>query len=156
VIFVTAHAEHALDAFDGGAIDYVLKPVQASRLKTALDRARARQRAPTSTRLPVQTRNGVVLIAHETITHVVIEGASVVLYTPDDRYFLDLRLSDVERALPDALLRRVHRNALVNLDHVQRFEAVDSGGYIAHIGPDAKIAVSRKAARELRRHWKLS
>ncbi len=45
VVFCTAHAEHAVEAFDGGAVDYVLKPVEASRLAKALARARERESA---------------------------------------------------------------------------------------------------------------
>jgi len=155
VIFTTAHAEHALQAFEEGAVDYLLKPIEAGRLKRALDRVRERlPDRPTSTRLPVQTRSGIVLVPHADITHAVIEGESVVLHTTARTYFLDRRLADLERALPTALFRRVHRTALVNLDHVTHFESVDSGGYIAHLG-EARVAVSRQAARTLRRDWKL-
>ena len=156
VIFTTAHADHALQAFEGGAVDYLLKPVEAGRLKIALDRARARPPArPAPTRLPVQTRSGIVLVPHSEITHATIEGESVVLHTTETAYYLDLRLADLERALPGDLFRRVHRSAVVNLHHVTRFESVDSGGYIAHLGGGARVAVSRQVARTLRRDWKL-
>jgi len=76
VVFVTAHAEHALAAFDGGALDYVLKPVDPARLKTALERAKerlgARRAAPEGPapsgpddRLAVPTRRGLVVLGTE-------------------------------------------------------------------------------------------
>jgi len=156
VIFTTAHAEHAVTAFDGGAVDYLLKPIEAGRLKIALDRVRGRQRAMTSaTRLPVPTRKGVVLVPFAEITHAVIDGESLLLHTEDSKYYLDFRLSDLEKKLPETGFRRVHRRALVNLEQVERFEAVDSGGYIAHIRGGARVQVSRQAARALRKDWNL-
>ncbi len=159
VIFTTAHAEHAVKAFDGGAVDYLLKPIEAGRLQLALDRVRDRlssTRTPiTATRLPVPTRKGVVLVPFAEITHAVIDGESLVLHTEKSKYYLDIRLADLERRLPPQGFRRVHRRALVNLERVQRFEAVDSGGYIAHLVGGARVAVSRQAARALRKDWNL-
>ena len=156
VIFTTAHAEHAIKAFDGGAVDYLLKPIEAGRLKLALDRVRERTRAtaPQATRLAVPTRKGVVMLSFADITHAVLDGESVVLHTIKGNYYLDIRLSDLEKRLPDGFLR-VHRRGLVNLDRVERFEVVDSGGYIAHIAGGARVAVSRQAARALRKQWDL-
>lgn len=157
VVFTTAHADHALTAFDGGAVDYVLKPIEPARLVRALDRARERlgarrggQAAPARFALP--TRRGVILLDPEDIGLAVIDGASVRLVTRRGTFFTDLRLSDLEARLPSAFVR-VHRQAIVHLGRVERLEDADSGGYVAVLDDGARVAVSRQVARRLRRTW---
>ncbi|MDG1482779.1 MAG: response regulator [Myxococcota bacterium] len=158
IIFTTAHTEHALAAFDGGAVDYLLKPVEARRLKTALDRVRL---APPpsvpqpDSRLPLATRSGVLLLNPAEIRAVLIEGESVILATDRGRFFTDLRLSELEERLPSQHFLRVHRQALVNMRRVLRMETLATGGYLAHTDAGEAVPVSRKVARELRRQWGL-
>lgn len=159
VVFTTAHAEHAVDAFEGGAVDYLLKPIEAGRLRKALDRCAERlspvpSDAPPG-RLVVPTSKGVELIPHEALSHAVIDGASVVLHTDRGRFFVDWRLVELERRLPAERFERVHRQALVNLDRVERLEDLPTGGWVAHLQGGAEVAVSRQAARRLRRRWGL-
>ncbi|MEL6347453.1 MAG: LytTR family DNA-binding domain-containing protein [Myxococcota bacterium] len=158
IVFTTAHAEHAVEAFAGGAADYLLKPVEAGRLKQALDRVRARQEPPElpADRLPLSTPSGVLLLDPAEIRCALIEGESVVMYTDRGRHFTDQRLSELEDRLVGAgSFYRVHRRALVNLRRVLRLESLDSGGYIAHTDGGEAAPVSRKVARELRRRWGL-
>jgi two-component system, LytTR family, response regulator len=163
VVFVTAFSEHAVAAFDGGAVDYVLKPVEPDRLRKALERARERIRGNRRTdlvadfgRLPLATARGIVLLDITAIEHASIEGASVVVQTADQRHYTDARLSELERRLPAGHFERVHRSALVNLSAVVRLEPMETGGYVACLRCGAKITVSRQAARSLRKRWKLS
>jgi two-component system LytT family response regulator len=158
VIFTTAHPEHAVAAFDGGATDYLLKPIEAERLGKALDRARARRPradAPRTDRLAVPTRKGVVLIKPDELVRAVLDGESLVLVTDRGSFFTDWRLSDLEARLPEDRFARVHRRALVQLDRVDRFEPLDSGGYFAWFADGTSVEVSRQVARRLRRDWGL-
>jgi two-component system LytT family response regulator len=162
IIFTTAHAEHAIEAFDGGAADYILKPVEAGRLKQALDRVRQRLTPTTADsggaaaggRLALATHSGVLLLDPAEIRCAIIEGESVVLYTDRGQHFSDQRLSELEVRLPAGFLR-VHRRAVVNMARVLRLESQPSGGYLAHTDGGEVIAISRKVARELRREWGL-
>jgi len=163
VVFVTAYAEHAVEAFDRDAVDYLLKPVEPERLAKALDRVRKRvEEAPRprerddesepliqTHKLAVPTRKGIVLLDPSTISHVVLDGESCVIHAGGAVYITDFRLTDLERRL--ATFQRLHRKALVNLDHVVRLEPVDSGGYLAHLRTGEIVEVSRQAARKLRR-----
>jgi two-component system, LytTR family, response regulator len=156
VVFVTAHAEHAVEAFDQEAVDYVLKPVDAARLSRALERVRARQRPPSEVppgKLAVQTARGVVLLDPAGITHACIEGASVEIHGEQGPVFTDLTLAELERRLPSPPFERLHRKALVNLDRVARLEPVSTGGYRAHTDLGDTVDVSRAAARALRRRF---
>jgi two-component system LytT family response regulator len=162
IIFTTAHAEYAVAAFEGGAADYLLKPVEASRLRKALDRVTlTADRPPADTpttadgRLPLATRGGVVLLAPGEIRCVLIEGESVVLQTDRGQFFTDLRLSELEVRLPKADFLRVHRRALLNMRRVLRMETLATGGYLAHTDGGEAVPVSRKVARDLRRMWNL-
>lgn len=168
VIFCTAHAQHAVAAFDVGAIDYLLKPIEAARLRKALDRARShearrrfaeeleRRRAPAAavasvSRLALETREGIVLLDPRQVTHAQLEGELVTVYTTTARYFCASALGDLEARLPAETFVRVHRRALLNLSHVVRLEACETGGFIARTAGGHVVEVSRQAARDLRR-----
>ena len=157
VIFVTAHSEHALEAFDVGADDYLLKPVEAARLKRALERA-AQRLNPTASagvearlaRVPVQTARGIVLVNPNELSHAELSGPLLTLYTERGTLLADFTLQHLQDALPDPRFWRVHRRAFVNLDFVERLEPVESGGYLAHMRGGARVVVSRQVGRRLR------
>lgn len=165
VILCTAHAEHAVDAFEYGAVDYVLKPVEAARLQKALERARARlgpkegpepaRAAATGakglTRLPIPTRQGIVLVDPDTISHATLEGELVTVFTTQGEFLTDFTLNELADKLPVEGFQRVHRRALLNLAHVTRLEPLETGGYIARTTRGHAVEVSRQSARELRR-----
>jgi len=158
LIFLTAHPNHALEAFEVGAIDYLLKPVDAPRLEKALDRARTfldrdEPRAPPTAiaKLPVQTKAGVVLLAPNEITHAVLESELVTIATADKTLITDFTLGELEAKLPSPPFVRVHRRAILNVERTTRFEPLPSGGYLAHVEGGRSVDVSRAVARKLRR-----
>ncbi len=158
VIFCTAHAEHAVKAFDTGAIDYLLKPIEPERLQKALARARERREAFSNevkkhqlARLPISTRQGVVLVDPDTITHAVLEDELVTVFTRDGKHLSDFTLNDLEQRLPPGKFERVHRRAILNLEAVARLEPLETGGYLAKTHTGHSVEVSRQSARELRK-----
>ena len=157
VILVTAHADHAVEAFEHGAADYVLKPVEASRLQKALERVRTRLSPPAEAparpldRLPIPTRQGIVLVAPEAISHATLEDELVTVFTVQGDYLTDFSLQELVDRLPAEGFHRVHRRALLNLAHVTRLEPLETGGYLARTGRGHTVEVSRQSARELRR-----
>ncbi|QRN95572.1 response regulator [Archangium violaceum] len=167
VVLVTAHADHAVDAFEHGAVDYVLKPVEASRLQKALERVRARlapkaaleagkgsaveQLARPLARLPIPTRQGIVLVDPDTISHATLEDELVTVFTAQGDYLTDFTLQELVDRLPTEGFYRVHRRALLNLAHVTRLEPLETGGYLARTARGHTVEVSRQSARELRR-----
>lgn len=163
VILCTAHAEHAVDAFEHGAVDYVLKPVEAARLQKALERVRARlgpqagqeiAKGPAVkglARLPIPTRQGIVLVDPDTISHASLEGELVTVFTTQGDFLTDFTLQELVDKLPVEGFHRVHRRALINLAQVARLEPLETGGYIARTTRGHAVEVSRQSARELRR-----
>ncbi|TQF16413.1 response regulator [Myxococcus llanfairpwllgwyngyllgogerychwyrndrobwllllantysiliogogogochensis] len=166
VILCTAHAEHAVEAFEHGAVDYVLKPVEPARLQKALERTRARIEAdarprdtpaPEKTapralaRLPIPTRQGIVLVDPETISHASLDDELVTVFTTQGEFLTDFTLNELAEKLPEELFHRVHRRALLNLRHVARLEPLETGGYLARTARGHAVEISRQSARELRR-----
>ena len=159
VVFVTAHPEHAVQAFEVGAVDYVMKPVDDARLAKALDRARqfldqgGERPAPVKlAKLAIATHDGAALVSPADVTHATFDGALVTVHTPVRMILTDDTLQDLATKLEAAgSFERVHRRAIVNLDHVERLESVDSGGYVACLSTGKRVDVSRQSARKLRR-----
>jgi two-component system, LytTR family, response regulator len=149
IVFVTAHAEHAADAFDLGVVDYVLKPVTADRLAKALARARAAARQPT--RLTLETRKGLVLLDAAELIAARLDGTLVTLVTTRGELPTALTLKALAARLPAGRFVRVDRRHLVNLDEIVRLEPQLHGGGVAVTRSGLALPVSRQAARSLRR-----
>jgi two-component system LytT family response regulator len=153
-----------VEAFDAGATDYLMKPIEEDRLKKALARARERQAtkrlrpeadqprmppAPELQRLPLATREGIVLLDPETISHALLDGELVTVFSDRGKILTDASLQELETKLPGFV--RVHRRALLNLRQVARLESQDTGGFLARTLAGEAVPVSRQAARELRK-----
>ena len=146
VIYVTAHRDHAVDAFDIGAVDYVLKPVDASRLRQAIDRVR---KTPQD-KLAVHTGQGVVLVDIGQISLVSFDGTLTTIHRVDGASLMtDQSLSALSARLPE--LMRVHRRYLLSLTHTERLSPTPSGAYVALTVDGHEVPVSRQAARRLRK-----
>ena len=130
VVFVTAHAEHAVKAFDLDAVDYVTKPVRRERLQAALQRAAQRLALPAPETSPemeeepvlvVSDRGRVVRVPMSEVLYLKAELKYVTLRTPQRTYVLDDSLAELEERLGPRFLR-VHRNALVSRKAVRALE----------------------------------
>ena len=155
VIFVTAHAQHAIEAFELGAADYVLKPVTGARLAKAIARTReVRAKLQPSVRLPVETRQGIVLVDPGAIVYVHFDGALVTIVGALESWITTATLKELEDRLPPTFAR-VDRRHLLNLDEVTRLEPEADGGYVAVTRSGARVPVSRQAGRDLRKRLAL-
>ena len=126
VVFVTAHAEHALRAFELDAADYLTKPVTRARLHAALQRVAQRRRpasAPSGTEAVLVVSDGgrVLRVPLAEVLYLRAELKYVTLRTVQHSYVLDDALADLEQRLgPDFV--RIHRNALVAKTAVRALE----------------------------------
>lgn len=162
IVFCTAHSEHAVAAFERGAVDYLLKPIEALRLKKALARARERLATQRATvpqrvdarpfdRLAIPTKGGIELVDPDRISHAILEGELVSIVTDSGAFLSDDPLAELHARLPEASFVRVHRRAILNLAHLARLEPLPSGGYLAHTRGGHVVEISRQVARDLRR-----
>ena len=158
IIFVTAHDEHALRAFDLRAVDYLLKPVRLNRLKEALSRVTS---APLSqdTPPPDQTTKRTHFVSQESgrvwqipildVLYLRAELRYVTARTHEREYLLDESLVKLESELADSFLR-IHRNCLVARQHLLGFKRVhdaEGGHWCAMLrGCEDNLPVSRRQA----------
>lgn len=150
VVFVTAHEEHAVDAFDLRAVDYVLKPVREQRLAEAVRRVLAAGGRPTASdeQIPVE-RGGITrFINRSDIRYVEAQGDYARLHTEHDSYLLRTPLSALEEEWAAAGFVRIHRSSLVALGHVDEVR-MENGRCTVRVG-GSQLQVSRRHTRALR------
>jgi two-component system response regulator AlgR len=149
VIFVTAHDEHALRAFDLRAVDYLLKPVRLNRLKEALSRVPRRESPPGRTHFTAQERSRVWQVPVADVLYLRAEQRYVTARTREREYLLDESLVKLEEEFPQAFLR-IHRNCLVARQHLLGFKRVHDteGGHWVTLLRDwpEQLPVSRRQA----------
>lgn len=165
VIFVTAHEEHAVDAFDVGAIDYLLKPVRRPRLVRAMERARLRHDArqtPVAADPPaalagdgaaeenifwIPVRSGTARIAVDDILRIEAAADHVYFHTAERTYLYRITMTELEKRLEGSGLVRVHRSAFIRPERVMGTQRrgkvleflLDDGTYIP-VGPSFRAA----------------
>lgn len=156
IVFVTAHEEHAIEAFDVHAVDYLLKPPSQERLTRALERVAAGQQdaAPTTSDDPldvlaVDVGRRVIMVERSDIAWVQSAGDYVRLHTRDEAsYLLRLPMSVLEQRWNDHGFVRIHRGYLVSLSDVTELRSDSTQTTVTVAG--AHLPVSRRHLRELR------
>jgi len=180
-IFVTAYDQHAIAAFEVNAVDYLLKPVDASRLEQALQRARKRlgSERPTAGPLNDQLERIVRLMADREVRReqVAIKvGERFMLVQAEEIIFASLAdesinivtgqvtgtsnyrtLDDLQARLDPAVFWRVHRSHLVNINKIKEIVPWFSRNYILRMkdARSTEIPVSRAQTKRLREYLKL-
>lgn len=152
IVFVTAHEEHAVDAFEVRAVDYVLKPVRADRLAEAVRRVVGDgEHAPAGQDLEVPVERGGVtrLVRRSDVTHVEAQGDYARLHTSDGSHLLRVPLTQLESEWGSAGFVRIHRSLLVALAHVTELR-MDGGRCSVRLSDGSELGVSRRQTRELR------
>lgn len=164
VIFVTAYNEHALEAFERNAVDYLLKPVRPERLEAALNRAQALSRVQLQALDELQDsaeacvysnfRGGVLRIPVAEIYYFRAEQKYVVARHTGGEALLEDSLKSLEQQLGDQFLR-IHRNALAAKRYLNALEKRPDGSFqICLRGVDDRLEVSRRHLPEVRRWLK--
>ncbi|GAA1156029.1 LytR/AlgR family response regulator transcription factor [Ornithinicoccus hortensis] len=154
VVFVTAYDDHAVDAFDLRAVDYVMKPYRPERLAAALDRALHQVEGPEEAgrtddeTIPVELGGVTRFVARRDIVYVTAQGDYARLHTAEGSHLLRVPLATLEQRWADAGFVRIHRSHLVALQHVQEIR-VEGGRYTVVVGGE-QLSVSRRHTRDLR------
>jgi two-component system LytT family response regulator len=165
VVFVTAYDSHALRAFEVHAVDYVLKPYRAERLREALTRARARigtrpdpAALARDARSPGQYANRVVVkdgaqihvIPVERLDFAQAQDDYVALRTAGKTLLKTQTLGRLEATLDPSLFVRVHRSFLVRLDRIRALEPSSKNDHMAILADGTRVPVSREGYARLR------
>lgn len=161
VVFVTAHDDKAVAAFDVGAVDYLLKPIRQNRLDEAVRRvcaARSNEPEPAedpdSDVIPAELGGITHLVPRETIGWVEAEGDYARLHSATGTHLVRIPLSVLETRWRDHGFQRIHRSYLVSLRMVTGLRTAD-GAVLVRLrangsSPAVELPVSRRQARELR------
>ncbi|MGC4051505.1 MAG: LytTR family DNA-binding domain-containing protein [Paludibaculum sp.] len=162
VIFVTAFETHALQAFDTGAVDYLLKPVRKERLTAALEKARTqlaglKSEPPPPPPLAEPLRR--ILGRIGTDLHMLnpgdviafqADGDTVQIITAQGRYYADHSLRTLEAKLPPPQFRRIHRGTIINTDHIRKISPLTSKRWLLKMSNGLEAIVSKRMAGVIR------
>lgn len=170
IVFVTAHDEYALRAFEAAALDYLLKPVRRARLRTALARARERLMllhanaaeahgelveapalagapptapAVSAARLLVDRGQHMEVVRVEDIDWVEAADNYVIVHIGSERHRFRRTMEQLLARLPARGFVRIHRSTIVNLDRVRQVHAWFQGGSLLVLSDGAKLTVGR-------------
>jgi DNA-binding LytR/AlgR family response regulator len=168
IVIVTAYDQHAIRAFEEGAIDYLLKPVSPERLAGAVDRAlrlrpdeaatrfaSLREVAETGTagivrRIVVRKRDEYLLLDSREVLAIQAEGELVWVITANERYLASQTLRALQEKMRASSFRRIHRNALVNVNHVRRMSTLSSQRWLVTLSNNLEFIVSKRHAKNIR------
>lgn len=157
IVFISARERDALQAFEVGALDYLLKPVQPARLRETLDRAHERLRPSSQSpraidRLPVRSGNEILLLSIDQIVSIVVEGELLqITTTRNERHRVSgYRLKDLEARLEADAFVRLSRGSLANARFIAKLVPLIGGNYVAAMTNGQELVVSRSQAKALR------
>ena len=165
VVFVTAFSEHAVDAFEHGAVDYLLKPYSRERLRLAIERARAgRQRVeavaaePATSfpeRIAVPVGHRMRLVPVQSIDCVIAQLNYVELHVGHERLILRETMSAMDAQLDPRLFARIHRSRIVRIDAVTEIETLEAGRYVVRLASGTRLGSGAAYRDRVRRAFRL-
>jgi two-component system LytT family response regulator len=174
VVFVTAYDQHAVEAFEVAALDYLLKPIRRERLAESLRRVIAEVRSGRGAagqeaavrsvlktpevqqgleplrRLPVRFRREVRLLDLTQVSRIVSRDRVVLACSEGREFLVDYTLQELEERLPPGQFVRAHRAALVNIDAIESYGGED-GVLVLRLKDGTRVEASERRAAEVRR-----
>ncbi len=172
IVMVTAYDQHAIRAFDAGAVDYLLKPISQQRLGQALDRARKVFRDPAQAAERLAQLQELVPQAEHRLSNIrkivgklgqeyfilnanevfafQADGEITWILTAKQRYTATQNLRAIEARLNNSVFRRIHRNALVNLEQIRKMSMITSQRWLLTLNNGQEFVVSKRQAKNVR------
>jgi two-component system LytT family response regulator len=167
IVFITAYDEYAVRAFAVQALDYLVKPFQPARLHEAIDRALARGGPPREealravaaelqphrgplTRFVVRSADEIHFVRPADVTWIESSGNYVRLHTAAGPHMVRSSIRQLEQRLDPGVFVRVHRGAIVNLDHVRKLEPYFHGELVITLQDGSQVTSSRSYSGVLR------
>lgn len=169
IIFVTAYSEHALHAFEIGAVDYLLKPISEERLRTALERAQESRRHPQenaervartlnadtqspkrSPKIAARRAHDYYLLDLDEVFAFRAEGEIVWVLTAEKKYMASQTLQAIHERLEGTQFQRVHRGVIVNTDKIRKMSNLSSQRWLLTLTNGSEFIVSKRQAPLIR------
>ncbi len=171
VVFVTAHDQYAIQAFEINAIDYLLKPVTAGRFATALDRAKARlnSRSPDEAsrqilslletmasprrsvkRLAVRAAGKTLFVDVADVDWIEAAENYVQLHTGRAGHLLHVTMNTLEKSLDPEMFLRIHRSVIVNVKRIRELQPVMHGEYVVTLESGVRLQSGRMYSEKLK------
>jgi DNA-binding LytR/AlgR family response regulator len=170
IVIVTAFDQHAIQAFEAGAIDYLLKPVSEARLRTSVERARhltsrPREIAANVDRIASAQPAGAIrsrkivgrageeyfLLDLDEVLAFQAERELVWIITAKQRLLATQSLRTIGERLAEPQFQRVHRNAIVNVNQVRKMSALSSQRWLITLSNALQLVVSKRQAHNIRK-----
>ena len=177
VIMVTAYDQYAIRAFEAGAMDYLLKPISQQRLVQAVERAKRITanslqaaenlahlqeiaptggiNAPKARRIVGKLGEEFFLLNPDEVLAFQADGDTVWIITSKRRFTATQNLKSIEERLHNSSFRRIHRNALVNVEQVHKMSMITSQRWLITLNNGEEFVVSKRQAKNVRDvlHW---
>jgi len=174
VVFVTAYDQYAVAAFEANAVDYLLKPIRRQRLEQAIgkvgEKLSSRDAASGAAaqlnallqsvapprerylqRLPARVRNRILVLPVDQITSFKLDGGLVCATTAEGEYRTKYTtFTELEGLLDPRIFLRIHRQSIINLDHVREITSIDKHSARLTLSCGRQTPVSRSHLKELR------
>ena len=170
IVIVTAFDQHAIQAFEAGAIDYLLKPVSEARLHKAVERAKSLLHRPVeiadqvariaSIGTPAQPAASRKVVGRSGPDYILLDADEVLAFqaerelvwivTSKQRLLATQTLCALEKRLGAPQFQRVHRNALVNVNHIRKMSALSSQRWLVTLSNALQLVVSKRQAHKIR------
>ena len=154
VVFVTAYDQYALQAFEAGALDYILKPFDNDRFERAL--VRAKQRIPRSKDLPrkldrlaIKSVGQVLFVKISEIDWIEAADYYACLHVGAKTHLLRRSMSELEQELDPVVFSRIHRSTIVNLDRVRGLKLGEDGEYEVLLEDGVRLRLSQRYRKPL-------
>lgn len=166
VVFITAYKEHAVEAFEVEAFDYILKPYSESRITSMLakleaaymqqHRAIPKQQQPSSTKVNLYKNDKIIVVDADDIYYAVAQEKTTEVVTKSEKYMMHLSISEFYERLPKDIFFRCHRSYLVNTEKIKEIVPWFNNTYLLRLNDiDAEIPVSRSKSKEFRQLMRL-
>ena len=174
VVFVTAHDNYALKAFEVNALDYLLKPFDRTRFLSAIKKAKDIILSHKSnrvgdrldalindqqtenkylSRLLIKAKGRIYFVRTEEVAYIQAAGNYVLIHSSETEHLLRESLHIMEKRLDPEKFVRIHRSTIVNVDHIQEIRPSASGDYSISMQGGPKLSLTRKYKDRLLAHF---
>lgn len=166
IIFITAHDEFAINAFDVHAVDYLLKPIVTARFAQALERlhrhhqptspaliAHYRQHTPLTETLTVQDEEGIVVLPIQEVVCIQATDNTIEVFTSSAHYVSKLSLNELEGMLDERRFTRIHRSVICRVSSILRLHSDKHGHYWVELQHPihSRLKVARRRYKTLKK-----